>query len=89
MTAKIPNNVMRPPIGFQYVKGKVEPIKKPKPKNDLQQLSTRQIKMIEIDNLEKRIAILQDQLELKKSEINYYPEKAEGRIWLKDIMEAV
>jgi hypothetical protein len=89
MTAKIPNNVMRPPIGFQYVKGKVEPIKKPKPKNDLQQLSTRQIKMIEIDNLEKRIAILQDQLELKKSEISYYPEKAEGRIWLKDIMEAV
>jgi uncharacterized small protein (DUF1192 family) len=89
MTAKIPNNVMRPPIGFEYIEGKVQPIKKPEPNNNLHRLNTRQIKMIEIDNLEKRIAILQDQLELKKSEISYYPEKAEGRIWLKDIMEAV
>ena len=78
---------MKPPMGFKYEQGKVMPIKKPE--NDLQRLSPRQIKMIDIDNLEKRIAVLQDQLELKKTEINYYPEKAEGRIWLKDIMEAV
>src|SRR5210317_1299021 len=64
-------------------------IRPPKPLNDLQQLTPRQLKQIEIDNLEKKIRILQDQVELMKTEISYYPEKAEGRIWLKDIMIAV
>jgi len=45
-------------------------IRPPKPLNDLQQLTPRQLKQIEIDNLEKKI-------------------RAEGRIWLKDIMIAV
>jgi len=64
-------------------------IKPAKPLNDLQQLTPRQLKQIEIDNLEKKIKILQDQVELMKTEISYYPERAEGRIWLKDIMIAV
>ena len=60
-----------------------------KPLKELQQLSPRELKIIEIENLEKRRDLIQEKINLLKVEINYYPEKAEGRIWLKDILLAV
>ena len=60
-----------------------------KPLKELEQLSPRELKIIEIENLEKRRDLIQEKINLLKVEINYYPEKAEGRIWLKDILLAV
>jgi chromosomal replication initiation ATPase DnaA len=66
------------------------PVMRPaKPLNDLQQLTPRQLKQIEIDNIEKKIFLLQEKVKLIKAEIHYYPEKAEGRIWMRDILISV
>lgn len=52
-------------------------------------LLPRQIKLMEIKNLEKKIATMQERVDILKLEISYEPKKNVARIWMKDIMEAV
>jgi len=52
-------------------------------------LLPREIKLMEIKNLENKIAKMQERVDVLKLEINYEPKKNVSRIWMKDIMEAV
>ena len=60
-----------------------------RPPKELNQLSKHDIEVIKIEQLEQEIANKQEELQIKKATISYYPEKFKGRIWLSDIMAAV
>jgi len=60
-----------------------------RPAKELNQLSKHDLEVIKIEQLEQEIAKKQEELQIKKATISYYPEKFKGRIWLSDIMAAV
>ena len=60
-----------------------------RPAKELNQLSKHDIEVIKIEQLEQEIVQKQEELQIKKASISYYPEKFKGRIWLSDIMAAV
>ena len=78
---KIPNNVIKPPPGFEYVQDRSMPIVQPKEDN----IKKR------IDYLESKIDKLMDELRVLKRRDQYKPKPGERakRVWMSDILEAV
>ena len=60
-----------------------------KPLNDLIELTPYQLKVREIEELERKINKLTEKLLLMKTEISYTPNKSTRRLWMKDILLAV
>ena len=66
------------------------PVMRPaKPINDLIELTPYQLKVREIEELERKIDKLTERLLLMKTEISYTPHKSTRRLWMKDILLAV
>ena len=83
---KIPNNVIRPPKGYEYVtvekKIPIVQIKRTTEQDDIKK---------RIDYLESKIDKLMDELRVLKRKDKYRPKPEERakRIWMSDILEAV
>ena len=80
---KIPNNVMRPPKGFEYVQQGSVPNVQAKPIQD----DTK----IRINYLESKLDKIMDELRVLKRRDKYKPKPNERakRVWISDILEAV
>ena len=78
---KIPNNVIKPPPGFEYVQQRSVAIAQPKDDG----IKKR------IDYLESKIDKLMDELRVLKRRDKYKPKPSERakRVWISDILEAV
>ena len=78
---KIPNNVIKPPPGYEYVQQRSMPIVQPK-QDDIKK---------RIDYLESKIDKLMDELRVLKRRDKYRPKPEERakRVWMSDILEAV
>ena len=83
---KIPNNVIRPPKGYEYVtvekKIPIVQIKRTTEQDDIKK---------RIDYLESKIDKLMDELRVLKRRDKYKPKPEERakRVWMSDILEAV
>ena len=83
---KIPNNVIRPPKGYEYVTvEKNIPIVQIKRTTEQDDIKKR------IDYLESKIDKLMDELRVLKRRDQYKPKPGERakRVWMSDILEAV
>ena len=83
---KIPNNVIRPPKGYEYVTvQKNIPIVQIKRTTEQDDIKKR------IDYLESKIDKLMDELRVLKRRDKYRPKPEERakRVWMSDILEAV
>ena len=83
---KIPNNVIRPPKGYEYVtvekKIPIVQIKRTTEQDDIKK---------RIDYLESKIDKLMDELRVLKRKDKYRPKPSERakRVWMEDILKAV
>ena len=80
---KIPNNVIKPPPGFEYVQQRSVPIIQPKPIKD----DTKE----RIEYLESKMDKILDELRVLKRKDKYRPKPSERakRVWMEDILKAV
>ena len=78
---KIPNNVIKPPPGYEYVQQRSMPIVQPK------QDDTKQ----RIEYLESKMDKILDELRVLKRKDKYRPKPSERakRVWMEDILKAV
>ena len=78
---KIPNNVIKPPPGYEYVQQRSVAIAQPKDDG----IKKR------IDYLESKIDKLMDELRVLKKRDKYKPKPSERakRVWMSDILDAV
>ena len=88
---KIPNNVIKPPPGYEYViPSNNQPTITTSPGVQLKQMEQDDIKK-RIDYLESKIDKLMDELRVLKRRDKYKPkpEDRAKRVWMSDILEAV
>ena len=80
---KIPNNVIKPPPGYEYVQQRSVPLVQPKPIKD----DTRE----RIEYLESKMDKILDELRVLKRKDKYRPKPSERakRVWMEDILKAV
>ena len=80
---KIPNNVIKPPPGYEYVQQRSVPLIQPKPIKD----DTRE----RIEYLESKMDKILDELRVLKRKDKYRPKPSERakRVWMEDILKAV
>ncbi len=80
---KIPNNVIKPPPGYEYVQQRSVPLIQPKPIKD----NTKE----RIEYLESKMDKILDELRVLKRRDKYKPKPSERakRVWMSDILDAV